>query len=535
MPGGIREYHRASKHHLDRYARSPGYMDWPNQPAPFRFYEGAEVLRLPLAERDPPAGHLGLFAPEAPPAAVDLPALASFLELSMALSAWKSAAGSRWALRINPSSGNLHPTELHLILPAIPGLAGGLFHYDPYHHALERRAALRPALEEALARLSPAGGFFAALTSIYWREAWKYGERAFRYCHHDVGHALAALRFAANLFGWRLRVLAGIGDAALERLLGLDRTPAADPLDNEEAELIAWVGPPAGDPGLTSLPEETVAALAGLDFIGRPNRLSPQHVKWEAVYRAARAARKPETIEEAAPLAERPFAVPDRAAMPAAAAIRRRRSATGFRRGGAVAKEDFLAILDKTLPRRGVAPFDAGVGPLAIDLLIFLHGVPGLAPGLYAFLRSGDPPAELSRRMRPDFAWEPAAGLPLFLLAAGDYRRTAAMVSCHQEIAGDSTFSLGMLARFDERLDAEPWRYRRLFWEAGMIGQVLYLEAEAHGGRGTGIGCFFDDAVHEIAGIETEHRQSLYHFTVGIPLEDPRLATHPPYAHLARG
>ena len=105
-------------------------------------------------------------------------------------------------------------------------------------------------------------------------------------------------------------------------------------------------------------------------------------------------------------------------------------------------------------------------------------------------------------------------------------------VSCHQEIAGESVFSLGMLAVFADTIGTAPYRYRHLFWETGMIGQVLYLEAEAHGVRGTGIGCFFDDAVHEIMGIRDNQFQSLYHFTVGKPIEDPRLATFPPYAHL---
>jgi hypothetical protein len=65
-----------------------------------------------------------------------------------------------------------------------------------------------------------------------------------------------------------------------------------------------------------------------------------------------------------------------------------------------------------------------------------------------------------------------------------------------------------------------------------MIGQVLYLEAEAHGFRGTGIGCFFDDALHALAGLADSAWQSLYHFTVGRPVEDPRLTTLPPYEHL---
>jgi len=63
-----------------------------------------------------------------------------------------------------------------------------------------------------------------------------------------------------------------------------------------------------------------------------------------------------------------------------------------------------------------------------------------------------------------------------------------------QEIAGEGFFSLGMLARFEPAMrDLGPSMYPRLFWETGLIGQVLYLEAHAFGVSATGIGCFFDD------------------------------------------
>ena len=92
-----------------------------------------------------------------------------------------------------------------------------------------------------------------------------------------------------------------------------------------------------------------------------------------------------------------------------------------------------------------------------------------------------------------------------------------------------------MLAEFDKTLAEEgPWLYRRMFWEAGMIGQVLYLEAEAAGLRGTGIGCFFDDAVHEVCGLTGTAFQSLYHFTLGGARTDRRIQTLPPYSHLHR-
>jgi hypothetical protein len=190
-------------------------------------------------------------------------------------------------------------------------------------------------------------------------------------------------------------------------------------------------------------------------------------------------------------------------------------------------------MLDKTLPRMDCAPFDAELIGALTHLLIFVHSVVDLAPGLYFFLRAKNDLDELKRVSRSDFIWEPVdTNIPLYLLSEGNYRQQAMMVSCHQDIAGSSAFSLGMIAKFKEIITARPFLYRHLFWETGMIGQVLYLEAEAHGVRGTGIGCFFDDAVHEIMGFNDNHYQSLYHFTVGKAIEDPRLTTYPPYYHL---
>jgi hypothetical protein len=122
--------------------------------------------------------------------------------------------------------------------------------------------------------------------------------------------------------------------------------------------------------------------------------------------------------------------------------------------------------------------------------------------------------------------------LLLYHLYSGEYRQFAKTLSCHQPIASDSAFSLGMVAEFGESIETTPRLYRRLFWEYGLIGQVLYLEAEAAGIRGTGIGCYFDDSVHELLRFKDDKFQSLYHFTVGKPLEDKRLETLPAYGHL---
>jgi len=111
-----------------------------------------------------------------------------------------------------------------------------------------------------------------------------------------------------------------------------------------------------------------------------------------------------------------------------------------------------------------------------------------------------------------------------------DCRHVASRLSCDQDIAADGYFSLAMIARMEASLrERGESFYRRLFWECGLIGQVLYLEAEAVGGRATGIGCFYDDAVHETLGLTGHAWQSLYHFSMGVPIEDGRLTTKPGY------
>ena len=75
------------------------------------------------------------------PAALGLENIGLFLELALGLSAWKQYGETRWSLRTNPSSGNLHPTEGYVLLPPLPGVSDhpALFHYAPREHALEER------------------------------------------------------------------------------------------------------------------------------------------------------------------------------------------------------------------------------------------------------------------------------------------------------------------------------------------------------------------------------------------------------------
>ena len=193
----------------------------------------------------------------------------------------------------------------------------------------------------------------------------------------------------------------------------------------------------------------------------------------------------------------------------------------------------FFEMMQGLMPRAGALPWDVLSGTPAVHPVVFVHRVEGLAPGLYVLDRGSSDPtvfrallSGLPRWQRPEQA---PATLDLFLLEEGDARSFATFSSCRQTIAGDSAFSVAMLGLFAESLAAAPWLYRRLFWEAGVVGHALYMEAEAHGLRGTGIGCFFDDVVHETLGLGGDRLKDLYHFTVGGAIDDPRLTTRPGY------
>lgn len=556
----VLRYHEETKHRFDRYARAPGYLDWANQPDPFRRYKGAALVRLPVLGPDeeplsPPYDRL-FFPGAVPSAPVTIRTISRLFEYALALSAWKQAGGTRWALRSNPSSGNLHPTEGYLLIGATSGLASSsaLYHYAPGEHGLERRADCPEELHARLMRDFPPQAFLLALTSVHWREAWKYGERAFRYCQHDAGHAIGTVRIAAATLGWSAAVLDALADETVETLLGLNRSEdfaGAEP-EHPEGVMVVWPTDPAENWRADTrcalplyLDPDVVHELAARRWHGKANRLSADDpVPWEIIDRVTEASRKAgverRVLDFAAP-SRSPGAVPPVDDGPAAGRIiHRRRSLLACDGKTAISAERFYRMLARVMPRSDLPvmqrpmPWDAIPWDPAIHFGLFVHRVSGLDPGLYLLARDPEKVEKLRRSMHERFAWKAPStcppGLPLYLLETGDARRLAAQLSCFQEIAGDGAFSLGMIAEFQENLFARgPWFYRRLFWESGAIGQILYLEAEAAGVRATGIGCFFDDPVHQVFGFKDFAFQSLYHFTVGGAVDDSRLTTLPPY------
>jgi SagB-type dehydrogenase family enzyme len=488
-----REYHEATKHSAESLRRWHHVLDWANMPDPFRHYEGAPVVDLPA---DAPALRIPalelLYGATGHTVAADGPAfLSQLLFHSAAISASKRAAtpASRYALRVNPSSGNLHPTEFHFITRGLDQWPDGLYHYRPSSHMAERRALghFEPG---------PAGGAVSivfVLTSIAWREAWKYRDRAYRYCLLDMGHAWQALTLAGRAMGCAGYASGRFPDdevAGWCRLAG-DEWPmlvvelhgASIPVRQSDGDPPAWSA-------------------------GRANQLSVRQIPYASIDEMHEATKLDASKTEGLPTVEPAPAGRGEIQLPSPASplrafgevARTRRSALDFQGGTRGMSLAQLAGLLAAATQPFAADF---AGARFVQLYLYAHRVDGLPQGVY---RHWPEHAELEQ------------------IRAGDQRAAAAGLSLGQDLAGNACVAFSMVADLDRATSAHGDRgYRYVHFEAGGIGQRLYLAAEALGLRATGIGAFFDDEVHRYLNPASGDRQVVYHFSIGHPVPDARL------------
>jgi SagB-type dehydrogenase family enzyme len=549
----VLSYHQTSKHGFKAYASGPRFLDMEIKPDPFLNYKGAPVLKLDTwSEGDIkselfPTYEQAFFPEKSVPSVLNRTSISQLLFDSFALSVWKKAGSEKWALRINPSSGNLHPTEVYLISGPVPELLENpsVCHYAPLQHALELRAEFSPETWKKLSSGFPEGTFFIGLTSIYWRVAWKYGIRAFRYANHDLGHAIAALTFAAAGPGWRTSLLSDMASEGIAKLLGISESQG--PEKEEPACLLAVY--PSGKECLTGrISSSTLPDFEKLSWNGVPKRLSPAHVEWAGIEKASSATGKGETdhfseiktgVKPEKGVSGLSGAVSglrhqkDLEKVPLRSVIHRRRSAIEMNNSVYMDEENFYGMLRRTLPDKNPIFDTLAFGPFT-HLLLFVNRVKGLREGLYIFLRKTGEKEEFKARFRSDFLWEKPESCPydleLYMLVEETLYDFAAQLSCSQRKAADACFTACMLSKFEEPLKTYgSWIYPYLFWECGFLGQLLYLEAEARGFRGCGIGCFFDDPLHETLGLKGFEYQDLYHFAVGSPLQEIGVVTSPAY------
>ena len=488
------EYHEATKHSIESLKQTRPILDWSNMPDPLRYYEGVPVLDLPADPLAPVIPALDVLqGVSVSQGAGDGSAfLSQLLFYAAAISASKRvpSTGYEYALRVNPSSGNLHPTEFHFVTRGMKEWPDGLYHYDPSRHMAEQRA--RGPFE--IERSGGSAPLVFILTSIVWREAWKYGERAYRYCLLDIGHAWQALALSAQAIGCDTFAAGSFVDEEVTQLFR--------PSPDEWPMLLIGL---RGE----SIPLRAADAAETVWLGGQANQLSKDSIAQplsEGIHLATKQPRSEATDKSVAGL---PPAGSGEIALPPPASstrsfgevVRRRRSALNFVGG---ARSILLAELSAILAC-AAQPLSADfAGTRFIELYLYVHRVDGLQPGVYRFWPQ---PSELER------------------LQSGDQRIVAAALSLGQDLAGNACVAFSLIGDLDRAAAISGDRgYRYAHFEAGAIGQRMYLAAEALGLAATGIGAFYDDEVHRHLCLTPHQGQVVYHFAIGHPIADPRVS-----------
>jgi len=499
-----REYHDSTKHTAQALWRVRHVLDWENMPDPFRHYEGAPVLDLPA---DPPSPEIpalellqgaygGSVAHEPPVAGPAF--LSQLLYYSAAISASKRVPflGHRYALRVNPSSGNLHPTEFHFLTRGLEQWPDGLYHYRPSAHVAEQRAIGH--FEMTWAQNDAPIVF--VLTSIAWREAWKYRDRAYRYCLHDMGHAWQSLVLAAQALGCDSFATGHFPDDDVARFCRFSE----DEWPMLIVELRGRAIPVREPDGPVREPDGSEPVWSA----GHANQLSTEKIDYpliDAIHDTTKLSSHASgriSIAGPAPAGFGEIKLPPPATSRRSFGdvARARRSALDFLGGAqSMSLPQLSAIL-----AAATQPLPADFGATRfIQLYLYAHRVDGLAPGVCRL-------------------WQERAELEQ--IKSGDQRVAAAGLSLAQDLAGNACVAFSMIADIERAIRAHGDRgYRYVHFEAGAIGQRLYLAAEALGFGATGIGAFFDDEVHSYLNLASGQGQVVYHFAIGYPVPDPRI------------
>lgn len=490
-------YHQATKHTVESIYRSQHTLDWDNMPDPFRHYERVPVVDLPADPEPPEVPALevlrgGAGAPSGGGDGADFLSRLLFYSASISASKVVPSTGYRYALRVNPSSGNLHPTEFHFLTRGLAGWEDGLYHYRVSSHMAELRA--RGAV---LPDVLPDDPVVFLLSTIAWREAWKYQNRAYRYCLHDTGHAWQALALAARAMGCQVRAVGEFPDDEVATKCRL--------ADDEWPTLFVGIRGPG-------VPVVVKREGGGVEWLGgTPNSLSADVVAYpliDSVHEATKMGRW-RRVEWDQSTEERRGNVllpePSQSQRSFGETARRRRSALDFVGGvRSIGLDDLSAMLDAA--RR---PLECDFEARLTHLYAWVHRVRGLQPGVYRY-------------------WPHAHSLQL--VRPGDHRVAAAGLSLGQDLAGNACVAFSMIADLQRAAGLFGNRgYRYCFFEAGAIGQRFYLAAESLGFQSTGIGAFYDDQVHHYLDIEPAEGQVVYHFASGFAVHDPRLDARQPF------
>src|SRR5262245_57921050 len=227
----ILEYHEATKHSFDSVYRTPHHLDWGIMPRPFKVYPELDALPLP---RDFTGSTRPALAAVADPGSargagptLDRGRLAHLLYFTAGVLRRRAFPGGEVFFRAAACTGALHHVDLYLACADLPDLDAGLYHFGPHDFALRRlrRGDHRGALVDATAGEPSvaAAPVVIVCATTFWRNSWKYRDRAYRHVFWDGGTLLANLLALAAAHALPARVVHAFLDRPVDELLDLDR------------------------------------------------------------------------------------------------------------------------------------------------------------------------------------------------------------------------------------------------------------------------------------------------------------------------
>lgn len=487
-----RTFHHVTAHSFTSVRTTRHTLDWDNRPRPYKIYPEAGAVALP---RDlelsgvPVLTAIRDAVPVDLKTSVDAEMVTRLLFCAGGLTRSIQVAGQPHHFRAAPSAGALYPVEIYLAAAQVDGLETGLYHFSPadlrlrglrrgdWRMHLAKSAGMRASILEARALL--------VMSAIFWRSAWKYRARAYRYCLWDTGTILANLLAAANAEGLQAEVVTAFADDQVETLIGVDG-------EREGIMCIVALGRTA--PAREESPE-----LRPLELDTIP--LSATEVSYPDLVRIHSASRlaSPEEAREVAAAQPEPALL-----APPGPAPNRLEDETGMGLGDTILRRGSTRIFarDALSPAELATIMAASSSHPRIDFprltesYVIVHAVSGLEPGAYYYRR------EIG-------AFE--------LLKSGDFRAQAGYLCLEQPLGADCSALVVYMCNLERILASLGNRgYRDAHLEAGLLGGRAYLAAYALERGATGL-TFYDEDTSRFFEPHAAGMSPLLIVAVGVP------------------
>jgi SagB-type dehydrogenase family enzyme len=503
------KYHDLTKHSYSSIRTNPHFLDWQNQPSPFKVYLDLEPIPLPrdLLQSNMPTLE-AIASPEVVPLGEMRPSLdqlATMLYFSAGVTRKKTYPGGEIYFRAAACAGARYPIELYVVCGDLDGLPPGVYHFSPGEFALRclrsgdyRNLVIRATGDEPGIAASPV---VLVSTAVSWRSTWKYRDRAYRYHFWDDGMILANALAMAAAHKLPAKLVMGFVEAEINQLLGIDgqQELALSLLAlGHTQEMPGRLSASAGLPDLQLEVLPLSAAQADYPSIREMHAASSftqasEVAEWQ---RATIKRHLPEATGKCFPLS---VPAQEALAMDAIEQVIQQRASTRRFARKAISFTDLSLILDRAT-RPIVNDFIEPSTLQCNDLYLIVNWVTDLTPGAYVFRKE--------------------EGV-LELLKEGDFRNEARYLTLEQDLGGDASVTLFFMADLHAVLDKLGNRgYRAAQLEAAIIGGKMYLAAYARKRGATGL-TFYDDDVTEFFAPHASGKSCIFVTSIGIPGKRP--------------